>query len=542
VIRARNLGKRYRRVHEPPMLLRDMATIVSGGRRQVDEFWALRNVSFEVEQGEMLGIVGRNGSGKSTLLTLIAGTSFPDEGSVSTRGRLSVLLALGAGFNPDMTGEENIIVNAGLLGLSIPEARRRMRQIVEFAELEQVIDTKIRFYSSGMTARLGFAIAINVSPDILLVDEVLSVGDAGFQEKCFNEIRRMRAEGTTILFVSHGILSVQELCNRVLWLKDGVLERIGPADEVGWAYESYALGGDEAARAVIAERAALVLGAVPASLQTSESGPASRLDVADASRAHQLLEGFHEAEAGWRWTEARFVAELGTPPGAREHGCALRLKFWVSEHAALPPRGSAVSVSAGELVLLPLRFEHAGHHELVTRIPPQALQADTVKLSFTADTRVELPGDERELSLMVERIALVSDASGFEVGDTAYAHQLIDGLYAVENGWRWTKQRFVIDLAAHRDAATEGRTLRLNFWIPKQAFQRKKRVELSASCDGFKLARSFDRPGDQELSVHVPGKHLRQAIARFAFTVDARVELPDEDRELGVIVKRVALE
>ena len=165
------------------MLLRDMAAIVTGHRQRVDEFWALRDVSFEVERGEMLGIVGRNGSGKSTLMTLVAGTSFPDEGSVSTRGRLSVLLALGAGFNLDMTGEENIIVNAGLLGLSIPEARARMRQIIEFAELEHVIDTKIRFYSSGMMARLGFAIAINVSPDILLVDEVLSVGDAGFQEK-----------------------------------------------------------------------------------------------------------------------------------------------------------------------------------------------------------------------------------------------------------------------------------------------------------------------------------------------------------------------
>jgi ABC-type polysaccharide/polyol phosphate transport system ATPase subunit len=245
VIRAKNLGKRYQRVHEPPMLLRDMAAMVSGQRRHVDDFWALRNVDFEVEQGEMLGIVGRNGSGKSTLLTLICGTSFPDEGSVSTRGRLSVLLALGAGFNVDMTGEENIIVNAGLLGVSPREARARMRQIVEFAELEQVIDTKVRFYSSGMVARLGFAIAISVSPDILLVDEILAVGDVGFQEKCYNEIRRMQAEGTTIVFVSHGLLSVQDLCARALWLKDGVLERSGPVDEVVHAYESYTLAQDK---------------------------------------------------------------------------------------------------------------------------------------------------------------------------------------------------------------------------------------------------------------------------------------------------------
>ncbi len=245
VIRAQNLGKRYHRVHEPPMLLRDMAAMVSGKQRRVDEFWALRNVSFEVEQGEMLGIVGRNGSGKSTLLTLICGTSFPNEGSVSTRGRLSVLLALGAGFNLDMTGEENIIVNAGLLGLSTREAHSKMRQIVEFAELEQVIDTKIRFYSTGMVARLGFAIAISISPDILLVDEILAVGDVGFQQKCYDEIKRMQSEGTTIVFVSHGLLGVQHLCARALWLKDGVLERCGPVDEVVHAYESYTLAQDK---------------------------------------------------------------------------------------------------------------------------------------------------------------------------------------------------------------------------------------------------------------------------------------------------------
>ena len=248
VIRAKNLGKRYQRVHEPPMLLRDMAAMVSGQKRRVDDFWALRHVDFEIEQGEMVGIVGRNGSGKSTLLTLVCGTSFPDEGSVSTRGRLSVLLALGAGFNHDMTGEENIIVNAGLLGLSIPEARTKMREIVEFAELEDVIDTKIRFYSSGMVARLGFAIAISVSPDILLVDEILAVGDLGFQEKCYNQIKRMQDEGTTVLFVSHGMFTVQELCARAIWLKDGMVQKAGPADEVVKAYEIDTLGHEDALR------------------------------------------------------------------------------------------------------------------------------------------------------------------------------------------------------------------------------------------------------------------------------------------------------
>jgi ABC-type polysaccharide/polyol phosphate transport system ATPase subunit len=238
------VGKRYQRVHEAPMLLRDVAATVSGTRQRVDEFWALRDVSFEIEQGEMIGIIGRNGSGKSTLLTLLCGTSFPDEGVISTRGRISVLLALGAGFNPDMTGEENVIVNSALLGLTVPEARARLRQIVEFAELEAVIDTKIRFYSSGMLARLGFAIAISVLPDILLVDEILTVGDIAFQEKCFREIRRMQEQGTTILFVSHGMMT-PEICGRVLWLKDGKLERFGPVEEVWKAYEEYSHGQRE---------------------------------------------------------------------------------------------------------------------------------------------------------------------------------------------------------------------------------------------------------------------------------------------------------
>jgi lipopolysaccharide transport system ATP-binding protein len=237
VIRAEGLGKRYQRVHEPPMLLRDMALLVSGRKRKIDEFWAVRDVSFEVAKGETLGVIGRNGSGKSTLLTLIAGTSFPNAGSVSVRGKISVLLALGAGFNYDMTGEENIIVAAGLLGLTSAEARRRMHQIVEFAELADVIDTKIRFYSSGMMARLGFAIAINISPDILLVDEVLAVGDVGFQQKCTAEIRRMQAEGATIVLVSHGMIMVQGLASRALWLDEGRVRQLGDADQVCEDYE-----------------------------------------------------------------------------------------------------------------------------------------------------------------------------------------------------------------------------------------------------------------------------------------------------------------
>jgi len=237
VIRASRLGKRYMRVHEKPMLLRDMALMMSSRRRKTDEFWALRNVSFDVHQGETLGILGPNGSGKSTLLDLLAGTAFPNEGCASTRGRISVLLSLGAGFSIDMTGEENIIVNAGLLGLTAAEARQRMARIVDFAELADVIDTPIRFYSSGMLARLGFSIAINVSPDILIVDEVLAVGDIAFQRKCFDQFRRLQADGTTIVVVSQAPSVIAALSSKAIWLQDGEVQQQGPAAEVAHAYE-----------------------------------------------------------------------------------------------------------------------------------------------------------------------------------------------------------------------------------------------------------------------------------------------------------------
>lgn len=236
VIRANDLGKRYQRIHEKPMLLRDMAFLLSPRRKRVDEFWALRNVTFDVRQGESFGVLGHNGSGKSTLLTLLGGTTFPSEGTASTRGRISLLLGLGAGFSPDMTGEENIIVSAGLLGLSGQEARARMRDIIDFAELGDVIDTPLRHYSSGMSARLGFSIAIHVSPDVLIVDEVLAVGDLRFQEKCLRQFERMRADGVTIVIVAQAPMFIQALCDRALWLKEGRVQNIGTADEISAEY------------------------------------------------------------------------------------------------------------------------------------------------------------------------------------------------------------------------------------------------------------------------------------------------------------------
>ncbi|MFO0566312.1 MAG: ABC transporter ATP-binding protein [Polyangiaceae bacterium] len=242
VIRVSGVGKRYARVHEKPMLLRDMVFLLGAKRRVVDELWALRDVSFEVTRGETFGILGPNGSGKSTLLSLLAGTSFPSEGTASTRGRVSPLLELGAGFSEDMTGEENIIVNAGLLGLTAREAEQKMQAVVDFAELGHVIDTPIRQYSSGMKARLGFAIAMHVSPDVLVIDEVLAVGDIRFQEKCRIEIDKKRAQGVTTVMVEQNPDAIGARCDRALWLRDGRVQNVGPAADVAAEYAAAMTG------------------------------------------------------------------------------------------------------------------------------------------------------------------------------------------------------------------------------------------------------------------------------------------------------------
>lgn len=236
-VRISNVGKRFARVHEKPMLLRDSLLLFSNRKEKVDDLWAVKNVSFDLRAGETIGIIGRNGSGKSTLLSLVAGTTFPSEGTVSTRGRISTLLSLGAGFHPDMTGEENIITSAGLHGISITEARRRLPDIVKFAELEDVIDTQLRFYSSGMQARLGFSIAIHVSPDILVVDEVFSVGDIAFSEKCINFVRNMMVSGATVVFASQSPVFLIDFCSRAIWLEEGRIKMMGPSYDVGNAYQ-----------------------------------------------------------------------------------------------------------------------------------------------------------------------------------------------------------------------------------------------------------------------------------------------------------------
>lgn len=228
IIRFRGVGKAFRRFEHKPFLLRNLLLRLTGRAAAPKEFWPLREVSFDIRQGETVGVIGQNGSGKSTLLRLVAGAAYPTQGHIMVRGRIAPLLALGAGFQPDMTGRECIEVNGTALGLSRQELQAGLEPIVNFAEISDFLDTPVRYYSSGMLARLGFSVAVHTDPDLLLVDEVLSVGDHAFQQKCIARIHEMQRRGTTIFFVSHAAGSVRELCDRVLWLRDGHLHRDGP--------------------------------------------------------------------------------------------------------------------------------------------------------------------------------------------------------------------------------------------------------------------------------------------------------------------------
>lgn len=232
-ISVQGLSKRYEIYANPrdrlkQFLLPRLQRVTGRSAQQYfREFWAVKDVSFEIKRGETVGIIGRNGSGKSTLLQMICGTLTPTGGMVATRGRIAALLELGSGFNPDFTGRENVYLNAAVLGLSKQEIDNRFDDIAAFADIRQFMDQPVKAYSSGMLARLAFSVAVQVDPDVLVVDEALSVGDMAFQEKSFTRMKRIRDAGTSILFVSHSPSAVRNFCNRAIWLDAGQMRAIG---------------------------------------------------------------------------------------------------------------------------------------------------------------------------------------------------------------------------------------------------------------------------------------------------------------------------
>jgi lipopolysaccharide transport system ATP-binding protein len=244
VIQFENVSKQYKLGLTRTSLPSVVSRWLRGTLRPVvhesskDEFlWALRDVSFELEQGQSLALVGPNGAGKTTILKLLANITKPTMGTIQTSGQLSALIELGAGFHPDLTGRENIYLNGTILGLSRDYIRRRYDEIVAFSELEHFIDTPVKRYSSGMIVRLGFAVAACIEPDILLVDEVLAVGDASFRQKCLNRIQSLLERGTSIIFVSHNLYLVQAVCSKALYIQKGQILRGGRTNEVIEAYE-----------------------------------------------------------------------------------------------------------------------------------------------------------------------------------------------------------------------------------------------------------------------------------------------------------------
>ena len=234
-IEAKGLGKWYRKQDiGTPTFLGALPRWLSGAK--TEGFWALRDVNFKIHQGQTVGVIGPNGSGKSSLLGLIAQTMVPTEGAVRTTGRISALLELGAGFHPDLSGRENIYLNAAILGIAREDIRRRFDHIVKFAELQGFIDMPVKHYSSGMYVRLAFSVAVEMNPDILLIDEVLAVGDISFQTKCLDRIRQFQKKGKTILFVSHALETVEEFCSDVLLIHEGRFIMQGKPSDVIFSY------------------------------------------------------------------------------------------------------------------------------------------------------------------------------------------------------------------------------------------------------------------------------------------------------------------
>lgn len=237
VIEVKDVTKSFKIYTDKGKMLKER--ILFRNRNRYEMRNVLKGISFEVKRGESIGLIGSNGCGKSTTLKLLSKIIYPNSGSIQIAGRVSSLIELGAGFHPDMSGRENIFINAAIFGLSRKETEKRLKSIIEFSELEEFIDNPVRTYSSGMYMRLAFSVAISVDADILLIDEILAVGDTNFQAKCFNKLREIKASGVTIIMVSHDSNMIERFCDRAIWLNDGRIVEQGKTTQVVDAYMSH---------------------------------------------------------------------------------------------------------------------------------------------------------------------------------------------------------------------------------------------------------------------------------------------------------------
>lgn len=302
-------------------------------RRNVEQedFWPLRDVSLTLQRGDALGVIGPNGSGKSTLLKLITGILVPTSGNLIVNGRICSLLELGAGFQPDLTGRENIYLNGSIYGLSRAEMDARVDSIVDFAELGDFIDTPVRHYSSGMYVRLGFAVAIHTEPDLLLVDEVLAVGDATFQHKCLSAIQRFRDNGGTLLLVSHDLDSIQSICRRAIWLEHGLIQAEGQPTDVAMAYIAHVVAQEEEAA------------------QAANPGTAISANVADDPQGAAWINGRRWGSRKIRITRVAFYDGDGATTTTFRNGDTLtvRIHYTAPEPVERPVFGLALYHQSG---------------------------------------------------------------------------------------------------------------------------------------------------------------------------------------------------
>ena len=320
VITVKNLSKVYKMYEKPSDRIKEALFPKTFGKK-IKDFYALRDISFSVEQGETVGIIGKNGSGKSTLLKILTGVINESGGEKSVRGKVSALLELGAGFNPEYTGIENIYLNGTIMGFTREQMNEKLDDIINFAEIGDFISRPVKNYSSGMFVRLAFAVAINVSPEILIVDEALAVGDYRFQAKCYNKFEELKKQGKTILFVTHDVDAVRRFCTRAIWIDCGKIIMDGGAREVTSKYMEFITGsGKDAEKCVSGE------GEKP---EKSEFNPINRFGSHTGSiKAVRISNGVRECEVFSEGETVRIELELDIPEGAdvKNVGAAVSIK------------------------------------------------------------------------------------------------------------------------------------------------------------------------------------------------------------------------
>lgn len=326
-VECRDVGKRFMRHVDRRNSLKER--IVRGRPRRPEDFWAVRHVDLAIPAGSVYGLIGHNGSGKSTLLKMLGGIYRPTEGSIATRGRVASLIELGAGFHPDMTGRENIGLNGAILGLSRREIAAVTEEIIEFSGLAEFINDPVKHYSSGMYVRLGFAVAVHMKPDVLLVDEVLAVGDEEFQRKCFDHLYALRRSGRTIVVVSHGLGQLEGLCDEITWLERGEVQERGPAVDTIAAY-----------------------------LRRVNEQEAARTPMVEATRDDDR--GARAGDQSISVRNARIIQSDGTPITHAETGVtfAVRLGITAAQDVLGPNVRIAVQHESGPLVTMVSNHQH----------------------------------------------------------------------------------------------------------------------------------------------------------------------------------------